>query len=125
MPSPPSFSRFQIAVDDSLFVRRRQPLRDLHSIFNRLTLGQGAAIERCAQAFTLQELGYQLRRSLVLTDVVNGENIGVVERGHRPRLLLKATQAIGFAGEGFRRNFQSNIAPEARGEESMACRRTG
>ena len=45
---------------------------------------------------------------------MNGENVGMVERGHGPRLLLEAAQAVGFAGEGFRKNFQSDIAPQAR-----------
>jgi hypothetical protein len=38
----------------------------------------------------------------VLTDVMNGENVGVVERGDGPRLLLEAAQAVGFAGERLR-----------------------
>jgi len=29
---------------------------DLHSILDRLTLGQGSSIKRCTEAFTLQEL---------------------------------------------------------------------
>ena len=60
------------------------------------------------------KLGDQKRRAVVLADVMNGENVGMVERGHCPRLLLEATQAVGFAGEGFRKNFQSDIAPQAR-----------
>ncbi len=41
----------------------------------------------------------------------------MVQRGHRSRLLLKATQAVGFAGKGFGKNLQRDIAPEAR----IAC----
>jgi hypothetical protein len=62
-------------------------------------------VERCPQGFAIQEFGYQERQSLVLTDVMNGQDVGMIERGHRPRLLLKATQAVGFAGEGFGKNF--------------------
>ena len=103
--------RFQVAVDDPLFVRRRQPVRDLHSILDRLTLGQGAAIERRAQAFALQQLGDQKRRALVLTDVMNGENVGMVERGHRPRLLLKATQAVASRAKDSGRIFRATSRP--------------
>jgi hypothetical protein len=53
---------FEVAVDDSPLVRRCQPVRDLHSILDRLALGQRAAIERVAQALALQEFGDQKRR---------------------------------------------------------------
>ena len=78
-----------------------------------LRCGSAPLIEQRAQAFSFQQLGDQERRALVLTDVMNGENVGVVQRGHCARLLLEATQAVGFAGEGFRQNFQGDIAPEA------------
>ena len=105
--------RLQVAVHDSLLVRCRQSVGNLHSILDRLTLGQGAAIEGCPQAAALQELGDQKRRLLVLADVMNGENVGVVERRHRPRLLLKAMQAVSFAGERCRKNFEGHIASQA------------
>ena len=105
---------FQVAMDDSLLVRRRQSVRDLHAVLDRLTLRQCPFIEQRPQAFPLQQLGDQKRRAVVLTDVMNGENVGMVKRGHRPRLLLKAAQAVAIAGEGFRKNFQSYIAPQAR-----------
>jgi hypothetical protein len=38
----------------------------------------------------------------VLADVMNGKNVRVVQGSHCARFLLKATQAVGFAGEGFR-----------------------
>ena len=38
------------------------------------------------------------------TDVVHGKNVGMVQGGNRLRLLLKATQTIGFGGKGFREN---------------------
>jgi hypothetical protein len=37
----------------------------------------------------------------------------MIQRGHCPRLLLEATQAVGVAGERFRKNLQSYIAPKA------------
>jgi hypothetical protein len=49
----------------------------------------------------------------MLADVMNGENVGVVERGHGPRLLLEAAQAVRFVGGGFQNNFQSDIAPQS------------
>jgi hypothetical protein len=42
-----------------LFVRRRQPMRDLHSILDGLALRQSAAVQRRAQAIALQKFGDQ------------------------------------------------------------------
>jgi len=50
----------------------------------------------------------------VLADIKHSENIGMIERGHCPRLLLETTQSIGFAGKRLGKNLQRNIAPEAR-----------
>ena len=41
-------------MDDSLFVRGRQSVRDLDSVVDGLALRQSAAIERGAQAFAFQ-----------------------------------------------------------------------
>src|SRR5208282_4412289 len=87
---------------------------DLHSVFNGLSLRQRPAVEHRAQAFALEKLGDQKRRAFVLTNVEHRENIGMIERGHRPRLLLETTQAVRFTGEGFGKDFQSDIAPQAR-----------
>jgi hypothetical protein len=48
--------RLQVAVDDPFVMRRRQSVGDLHSIFDRLALRQGAAIQRRAQALALQQV---------------------------------------------------------------------
>src|SRR5208283_4781598 len=87
----------KIAMDNSLFVRRRQSVCDLHSILDSFALRQGAAVQRRAQGIALQKLGDQKRRALVLADIKHSENIGMIERGHCPRLLLETTQSIGFA----------------------------
>jgi hypothetical protein len=46
----------------------------------------------------------------VLAYVMNRKNVGMVERGHGPRLLLKAAEAVGIAGEGFRKDLQRHFA---------------
>src|ERR1700674_1771264 len=111
---------FQVAVDDPFLVRRRQPMRDLHPILDRFALRQGAAVQGRAQALALQKLGDQERRVVMLpfflltlakltlvvsTDVKYREDIGMIERGYSPRLLLEATQAVAVAGERVGKNF--------------------
>ena len=101
--------RFQVAVDNSLLMRRRQPVRDLHSILDRLTLGHGPASQRRAQAFALQKFGDKKRRAVALALVVGAnvkhrENIRMVQRGYCPRLLLETAQAVGVEGKRLRKN---------------------
>ena len=101
--------RLQVAVDDSLFMRRRQPVRYLYSILDRLTLGHGPAIQRRAQALALQKFGDKKRRAVALALVVGAnvkhrENIRMVQRGYCPRLLLETAQAVGVEGKRLRKN---------------------
>ena len=45
---------------------------------------------------------------------MNGKDVGMIERGHGARFLLEAAQAIGFGGERAGKNFQRDVASEAR-----------
>jgi len=46
-----------------------------------------------------------VKLTLVSTDVKYREDIGMIERGYSPRLLLEATQAVAVAGERVGKNF--------------------
>jgi hypothetical protein len=94
----------QVAVHDSLLVRCRQSVRDLHSIFDRLALRQRPPVQHIAQTLALQQLGNQKRRAAVLPNVEQSQNIGMVQRGNGPRLLLKTMQAVRVLRKRFREN---------------------
>ena len=80
--------RLQIAVDDSLLMCRRQPVCDMHSVVESLALRQHASVQHLAQAFAFQKLGNQKRSAVVLADVEDGKDIGMVQRRNRPRFLF-------------------------------------
>ena len=61
--------RLQIAMDDSLLVRGREPVGDLHSILERLPLRQRSAFEHRPQAFALQKLRDQKWRAVSCADI--------------------------------------------------------
>jgi hypothetical protein len=50
----------------------------------------------------------------MLAEVVNGKDVGMIQRGDCLRLLLKAPQALGIAGESCRQNLDRNFAVQAR-----------
>ena len=49
----------------------------------------------------------------MISNVVDGENIGMVQSGYRKGFLLKAKQAIRVGSESFGENLQRYVAPEA------------
>ena len=62
----------------------------------------------------IEQLGDDVWDAVVLADVVDGENVGMVERRSRASLLFEATQAIGIGREGGREDFDGYVTTEAR-----------
>src|SRR5262249_47793317 len=56
-------------------------------------------------------LGVRIQR---LADIINGADVGVVQRGDRPRFLFEARQPSGVAGECGRQDFDRDIPFEPR-----------
>ncbi len=71
--------------------RRGSPDRE------RLALRQAAAVDPVAKALALEQLGNQERNPFFVTDIKDGENVGVVEGARRARFELEAGQAIGVS----------------------------
>jgi hypothetical protein len=55
----------------------------------------------------------------VPTDIKHSENIGVVQRGYGPGLLLEAMEAVRIVCKRFGKNLQSDITPESRVASSI------
>ena len=104
----------EVAVHDPFVVGSREALGDLYGVVDDLARRQESAVEHGAEAFALEKLGDEEWGTFVVSDVVDGQNVGMVQRGYRLRFLLEAAEAIGVAGEGFGQNLQSDVAVEAR-----------
>ncbi len=50
----------------------------------------------------------------MLADVVDGQNIGMVQRGGGARFLLEASEALGIGGHRGRKDLDRYVAPEPR-----------
>ena len=105
---------FQIAVNDSFFVRGGEALCDLYCVLDGFALGKSAAIEHRAKRFALEEFRDEKWRAVVLADVEYGENIWMVERRDSAGFLFEADEAVAFAREGFGKDFQRDFASEPR-----------
>ena len=98
--------RLQVAVRDPGRVRRRQSVGDL----GRNVDGFSKAEARAPEGFPVHQLGNEI----VLPDVVEGDDVGMVERGDRAGFLLEAPAAIGVGGELRRQGLQGHLPAEPR-----------
>jgi hypothetical protein len=103
--------RLEIAVDDAAFVggveRRGELARDLQ----RLRHGQRAAHEAVRQRRPLHEL-HDERRRLAVVHVVDGGDVGMIERGEHPGLALEAGAPPGIQGMDVGQQLDGDVAAE-------------
>ena len=103
----------EVAMHHAGRVGGRQPLAELHRVLHRPPRGQGLALEALAERFPLEQLERQEGHPMVGADVVDGEDVGVIERGDRARLLLEPADTLGVGDLGGK-NLQCDVASEAR-----------
>jgi hypothetical protein len=95
-------------------VRLRQTVRDLRRDVQRSLHGHRAGDGQLSQRLAVHELHRDERRLALAADLENRNDVGVVERRRRPRLLLEARQAPLVRGERLRQDLQRDLAPEPR-----------
>ena len=106
--------RFQVAMDDAFVVRGSQTLRDLRRVFHSAPRGQRAIVHFDAKRMSFEKFGDEVRRAVVFANVMNGENVGMIQRSNRASFLLEAPQAVGIFRKCFREDFDGDVAAEAR-----------
>ncbi len=78
-----------VTMDDSPGVCSRQPVRHLRRPLERDVQRHPPPREAMAERLAVQEFGDEVGESVVKADVVDGHQIGVVERAGEPGFLLK------------------------------------
>jgi hypothetical protein len=79
LPGNHDVGGFDVAVQDPGCVRPRQPIGNLGCNANSPIDGHWPIGVQLAQSASFDELHRDVRRPLVLGDVVNGDDVGVVE----------------------------------------------
>ena len=100
----------EIPMNDSLLVRRRQAIRDLDGVIERLAHWQWAMEQALAKRLAFQQFRYQVGARPACSDVVYREQVRMIERGGGQRFLLEAAQPIGIRGVCSRKNLESDAA---------------
>jgi hypothetical protein len=91
-------------VKDALLVRRLEGTHNLQRQGQRLFDGH-----RPVQLLALDIFEHKIARA----DVVKLTDVGVIQRGDRPRFVLESTATIGVGGEWLRKDFDRDITLEA------------
>jgi hypothetical protein len=84
-------------VDDVLGVGGLEASCRLQRVAEDLLDGGRAARDELAEVLALEELRDDVRLALVGPHVVDGEDVGVIQGGHRLGLLLEAAEATRVA----------------------------
>ena len=117
-------------MNNSLFVCRRQPVRDLDRVINRLARRQRSAHQAVPQIAPLEKFCNQVRRAFMRADIKDGENTGMIQRAGRAGFLFKRRKrsrsrlkelgktliATSRPNRGSRARYTSPIPPAPRGE---------
>ena len=106
--------RLDVAVDHTLLVRGRERLRELGRPVGRLPRRDRVATEPLAQRLALEELGDEIRISLVRAEIEDHEEVRVVESPGRPGFLLETAQAIGIRREAGGQDLDGDVAADPR-----------
>lgn len=86
----------------ALIVCRRQPTRHLNAVVDGLAQWQRSGLKPLAQALSLQQFRDDVGGAVVLANVVDRQNVGVIERGCRLGLRLETPQAVAVFRKGGR-----------------------
>src|SRR2546428_5123437 len=101
--------RLDVTMDDSGLMRRGQRRCDLRGETEQFTHRHWRLNHALSQGFALDEFrGDELMR-IYLADLVNGQDVGMVQRGSGASFLLKSPHALSIASEESRQHFQRHL----------------
>ena len=103
-----------VAVGDVARVGRGQAVGGLAGVVHGLAHRQRPGVEALAQGAPLQQLEHDVAVFLGAAEVVDGQDVGVRQRGHGLRLALEACEGRGIVGHLRRQDLQSDVPVEAR-----------
>ena len=105
--------RLDIAMHDSLGVRIVERVGGLHANGDDFGCLQRTLAEALAQRPAFDIFHGQEPEILVLSDLVDGGDVGVSQSGSEARFLDEALHTFGIGGHFGRQNFQRHAAAEA------------
>jgi hypothetical protein len=106
--------RLQIAMHQTGRVRRRQPVGHLRGDIDRLRRGHRAGLDHAPQSVAADQFGSDPVCAVIAADVVNGDDVGVIERAGRAGFALETGDAVRVARQGGGQYLDGHLALQPR-----------
>ena len=95
-------------------MRRIERVRNLHGVIEQIFRGHRTALDNMPQRLPFEQLHHDEASPVLLVNVMNGANVGMIQRGSSARLALKALERLLVAGKFIGKEFQRDLPAEAR-----------
>src|SRR5437868_4679151 len=102
--------RVDVPMDDPSFMSGGQRTRDLDRNIERFTHLHSPARQPLSQGLAFDQFTGYVISSVILTDLVNGQDIRMIERDYGARFLLKPLEAFGVTGKPRGQEFERGFA---------------
>ena len=106
--------RLDVAMDDAVRVRDGKGRCDLDGIIQSRGNRQGPLGEQPVERRAVHQLHRDERRSGILADLVDRDDVGMVQCGRRLRLANEAAMTLGVHSRFMREHFDRHRTPELR-----------
>ena len=113
-PRDEDIRRLDVAMDDSLGMRRIERIRNLHAEIEHLLDRQRFIFDPVLQRLAIEKFHGDERLAIYFVHVVNRADIGMIQSGGRACFPSKSFERLAIRGKIFRQEFQRNEAAELR-----------
>ena len=103
-----------VAMHDSLRVRRVEAVGDLNADLQELRNFDGLSVDAVFERLALEQLHGDERTAFEFADIVNGADVGMIERGRGARFAAETLDGLSVLGDVVGKEFQRDTAAEAR-----------
>ncbi len=99
-------------MDDPLLVRRGETVGDLQGMAERLARSKRTTGESGSKRFAFEQLLDHVGRTVLLSNVVDRRDVGMIQDPCGPGLLLESPQPVGVRGERGRQDLDCDFATQ-------------
>ena len=100
----------EIAVDDPFFVGCGESFRDVEGVLDQPAARKSSSCQDVSRSdWPSRNSETRKRTPFCFTDVVNGEDVGMVQRAQYLRLMLETMKAVGIVEKATGRIFRATV----------------